>query len=117
MFKQLEKEVETCKFVGEFPSAATIIETSHFSRSGSAHLYGTDTIKENEADITVDTLCKIVLKTQNLLRDLMKLHKKIASEAIVFSLADTDRTWKREIGHGMPIGYLFKGYSLRSDSM
>ena len=36
----------------------------------------------------------------------------MASEVLVYLLSDMDRTWKKELGHGLPVSYLFKGYSL-----
>ena len=40
-----------------------------------------------------------------------------ASEVVVFSTADTNRIYNREIGHRMPMGYFLKGYSLTSNCM
>ena len=48
---------------------------------------------------------------------MMNLYETKASEVVVFSLADSDRVWKKEIAHGLPLGYFTRGYSLSTETM
>jgi len=50
------------------------------------------------------------------MKEAYNLQKTIASEVFVYPMSDMDRFWDREIGHGLPITYLFKGYSLTIDT-
>ena len=36
---------------------------------------------------------------------------------MLFSLTYTDRIWKKDIEHGLPVGHFTRGYSLTVDTM
>ena len=57
------------------------------------------------------------IEIKQLINEMVQLYEKTASETVVFSTADTNRIYNREIGHGMPMGYFLKGYGLTSNCM
>lgn len=116
LLKQLVvDEAEKAEFLGEFVSV-----TAHCSvRSQSLadedsvyyHQQGNEVHHERQS-VWFETVVQYLHKAIKQVSEAYEYQKPMASEVLVYLISDMDRTWNREIGHGLPISYLFKGYSL-----
>ena len=114
---QIDEHIKTCEFLGEFPSVTCVQnERKTVSEIKGTHRLGIPTTL-NCSQVSVECACKTLLKSQSVIRAMMNLYDKKASEVVLFSIADSDRVWKKEIAHGLPIGYFTRGYSLSTDTM
>ena len=84
--------------------------------SGKPYCMGRRT-STNSINLPTDAVCKTLLMSKSVFESMKQIYHKKASEVVLFSLFDTDRTWQKAIGHGMPVGYFTKGYSLTSECM
>ena len=103
--RQLEVHVGLCEFVGEFPSVTSVtpLNTNTKNAEGIPYRMGTEKCAVENGPLPLHKICEVLLKSKTLLDEIIQLYEKKAPEPVVFSLADTNRTWKREVGHGMPI--------------
>ena len=115
---KIGKHGQNCIFLGEFPS---INNTKSSEQRGVLENcpYKVNTANATPPDILIskDETYETLVKCITLIKNFMDLYNKKASEVVVFTLADSDRCWNKEIGHGIPVGYFFKGYSLTSHVM
>ena len=125
MKTEISAHASQCEFLGEFPSALSICKDAN-QQSNEYVEYGSpyvNSISTNEGSstcqstITIEEVCQTLMKSEKVLKDIRRMYQKKASEVVVFTLSDSDRSWKREIGHGLPFGYFFKGYSLTIECM
>ena len=118
LLQQIDECIQSCEFLGEFPSVTCLEEnnTDIENLPGEPYCMGRRT-STNSINLPTDTVCKTLLKSKSVLESMKQIYHKKASEVVLFSLSDTDRTWQKEIGHGMPVGYFTKGYSLTSECM
>ena len=56
-----------------------------------------------------------LLLCEEVLKDAYEVQRDIASQVVVYLLADLDRFWKDEQPHAIPILYFFRGHSLSVD--
>ena len=112
--KSLNSYRLTAEFIGEFPSLLRVPRETISPGRNSKSPYllplamdTTDCIDQ----MTLNELLDIAIKATKCVEESYRLRKPIASEVLVY-LSDMDRSWDKEIGHGIPISYLFKVYSL-----
>jgi hypothetical protein len=53
-----------------------------------------------------------LLLGKEIINDAYEIERLIASQVVVYLLADTDRFWKDEGPHAVPVLYFYRGYSL-----
>ena len=105
---EIDEHVQKCEFVGEFPSiiinTTTCLESEvsttmpdypfvHATKKRST------TRRSTTSRVSCEAAIKALLKASTLMKESISFYKKKASEVVVFTLADSDRTWKKEIGH------------------
>ena len=95
------KESKTVKMIGRFKSCKA---------SNSVNMY-------NTRDGTASALTELLTHVGECLKDHYELNREKASEAVVFLVADLDRSWERNTIRCGPIAWFPKGYSLDSDTM
>ena len=80
--------------------AASTSHSSNLSSSSNGYPFtrcqkqDTDQFVENS--MSIEDACKVLLNSKDVIQNVKKLYHKKASEVVVFTLSDTDRTWKRE---------------------
>ena len=76
-----------------------------------------NTKSDDEPTITLsyDEVHRHLLQGKEIILDANDLKRNIASQVIVFLLAELDRLWKEEEPHAIPVAYFFRGYSLSMD--
>ncbi|KAH3752314.1 hypothetical protein DPMN_186930 [Dreissena polymorpha] len=112
---QIKEVADEAEFLGEFPS----ILSNSFPRN-EQDIDEHDMYYRQQSDVTNVTQClndindliENAHKAIKLLNEAYQYQKPIASEVLVYLLSDMNRLWHRELGHGIPIAYLYKGYSL-----
>ena len=116
--EKVDNHRKSCQLLGEFPSICRIIRgTENFDvRDGYPYKIHEKTV-DGESLVTTGDACKMLLQCITTMKNAIDLYNKKASEVVVFTLADSDREWSQEIGHSIPVGYFFKGYSLTTQVM
>ena len=113
----LAKHTDECIFLGEFPSVmGTLGPTSYSENTDTTSVYETQGISEScDVMLTYDDLQRHLLLGKEVLADSYELQRTMASQVVVYLLADLDRFWKDEKPHAIPVLYFYRGYSLNME--
>ncbi|WAQ99722.1 hypothetical protein MAR_024095, partial [Mya arenaria] len=116
MLKQaVSEESEKAEFLGEFQSVFAAQCTGFpdlNSNANASYEKRPEATEQQIQSLSLERICQFLLKGLNQMTEAYVFQKPIASEVQVYLMSDMDRSWNREIGLGLPITYLFKGYSL-----
>ncbi|XP_045178040.2 uncharacterized protein LOC123538138 [Mercenaria mercenaria] len=114
----LSKAAEHCIFLGEFPSIKGSIKEETIGSEfddDSPYLKHTVAKGRNISSCTYDELQRHLLLGQEVIKDAYEVQRVMASQVVVYLLADLDRFWKNEQPHAIPVLYFYRGYSLSMD--
>lgn len=112
--QSISESAKTCVFLGEFPSVYGYLPET-LDSSGVSPFIQPKSANDNKAAMTYDDLLKHLYLAKEVLLDTYELERPIASQVVVYLLADLDRLWKPEEPHAIPVTYFFRGYSLSMD--
>jgi hypothetical protein len=113
MKSDIKEDISKAEFIGEFASVtANSSPRSYKTTDNMYYKQQEDPFTINTFNMSLDSLVQNMHKAIKNINEAHTYEKPMASEVLVYLLSDMSRTWHREIGHGMPITYLFKGYSL-----
>ena len=111
---KIREVIDDVEFLGEFPSI-TAHSSARKHQSDVQNVYilpEKDEFFVNHAVSDTNELMETAHKATKLMTEAYQSQKPAASEVLVYLLSDMNRLWHPEIGHGLPIAYLYKGYSL-----
>ncbi len=111
---------EKVTFLGEFPSCQLVTEQLEIVTSASDCPFvfaGLEAESSGDTCHALDLLMTSLSEAKQCIRILHNLCRKKATEVLVWLLQDTNREWKPERPHSIPIAYALKGYSLTAEVM
>jgi hypothetical protein len=118
--ERLKKYVdENVRFIGEVPSARSSHLCGHpqTSQTDFGHNnHGPNTEREQSV-LTIANLRALLQNVRKSVEEAGTLSRNLASEVLVFLIADLDRVHQREKTHALPVAYGLKGYSLTSSAL
>lgn len=114
--KQYMQEISRtgCVFLGEFPTVQGKLDHDETTNGTSAHI---DPIPSDDYrdKLTYDEVHRQILQGKDTILSSYEILRIIASQVVVYLLADLDHLWKEEEPHAIPIAYFLRGYSLSMD--
>ena len=115
--KLLSHNAERCIFLGEFPSVKGFVPQSMDCSDEKSPYFVQKENTRSVTKMTYDDLLKHLLLGKDILLETYELQRPVASQVVVYLLADLDRLWKIEEPHAVPVSFFFRGYSLSMEVM
>ena len=106
-----------CMFLGEFPSVKGFMPQAMDCSDKESPYFVQKETPRSVSKMTYDDVLKHLLLGKDILNETYELQRPVASQVIVYLLADLDRLWKMEEPHAVPVSFFFRGYSLSMEVM
>ncbi|XP_053406396.1 uncharacterized protein LOC128559213 [Mercenaria mercenaria] len=115
--KDLTKASEITIFLGEFPSVQGRFQDNPQDSDNTSPYVIPNTKEILVSPLTYDDLQRHLLLGEEVIKDAYEFNREIASQVVVYLIADLNRLWKKEEPHAVPVTYFYRGHSLSMDIM
>lgn len=108
---EVKAEVFKAELLCEIPSVVASSKPATRQNTKSPYYQTVKTSSAIDTDLQITDVVQCLVKCKKTILEAYSFQKPVASEVMIYLLSDMDRTWKQEIGHGLPVAFLYKGYS------
>lgn len=108
---EVKGEVSKAELLCEVPSVVAASKPATRQSTKSPYYQAVKTSSVTGTDLQITDVVQCIVKCKKTVLEAYNFQKPVASEVLIYLLSDMDRTWKLEIGHGLPVAFLYKGYS------
>ena len=116
--KALSEHANECIFLGEFSSVkGKLEESTEGITNDSSSPYVTQAYEQTPLEsLAYSGLKRVLSLGKEVITDSYELQRNMATQVVVYLLADLDRYWKEEQPQAIPVLYFYRGYILSMET-